>query len=530
MNKKPLIELSLERKKDVLDDLKNGKSCRILSEKYGISKSTVSNIGKRRKEILDAWERNCDAERRRKMRKTENEETNMKVLNFFNECRARKIPVTGPMLQEAALKIAAKLEDKSFSASNGWLEKFRIRNNIQFSTLSGTAADVDPQSVIDWKRKLPSIISGYQPENIFNADESGFFYRQLPTKSLTIKGEKCKGGKKAKDRITVLFCCSMKGEKLTPLVIGNAENPRIFKKMNVKPSDLPVLWHSNKKSWMTSIIFSEWLKKINIEMKRKNRKILLFVDNATSHCPSLYSNIKIEFLPSNTTSELQPLDQGVIETVKRFYRKFLVERIVSEIFESKSEDSATELCRKVTVLDAIEWIIQSWEKVKVSTIAKCFHKAGFSIPNMPAIENDDSDIPDFDDKICQEFELTSIHEMDKLDDKLIVHEDTDQSTESILNGLFMSPSSKESHHYNSDTEHCDSDSESEETNTYETSVPPKFGDVLSAFSCIKAYAYSKNADSLLDIYNLETKLTNTELKNKQKNCKQAAITKYFTSG
>ena len=56
--------------------------------------------------------------KKRKTRKTENEETINKVLEFFNECRAQKIPVTGPTLQEAALKTASKLEDKNFSASN----------------------------------------------------------------------------------------------------------------------------------------------------------------------------------------------------------------------------------------------------------------------------------------------------------------------------------------------------------------------------------------------------------------------------
>ena len=47
------------------------------------------------------------------------------------------------MLQKAVLKFASKLEVKKFSANNGWLEKFRIRNNIQFSRLSGTAAQVN---------------------------------------------------------------------------------------------------------------------------------------------------------------------------------------------------------------------------------------------------------------------------------------------------------------------------------------------------------------------------------------------------
>lgn len=42
----------------------------------------------------------------------------------------------------------------------------------------------------------------------------------MPNKSLTVKKEECKGGKKSKERITILFCVCSVGEKLKPLVIG----------------------------------------------------------------------------------------------------------------------------------------------------------------------------------------------------------------------------------------------------------------------------------------------------------------------
>ena len=65
--------------------------------------------------------------------------------------------------------------------------------------------------------ELSDIILGCKPENIFN-DENGCFYRQFLTKSMTLKAEKCKGGKKVKQRLSVLFCCNMKGEKLKFLI------------------------------------------------------------------------------------------------------------------------------------------------------------------------------------------------------------------------------------------------------------------------------------------------------------------------
>uniref|UniRef100_A0A1A9VD98 HTH CENPB-type domain-containing protein n=1 Tax=Glossina austeni TaxID=7395 RepID=A0A1A9VD98_GLOAU len=43
-------------------------------------------------------------------------------------------------------------------------------------------------------------------------------------------------------------------------------------------------------------------------------------DNGSSHSTDLcHRNIQLEFLPSNTTSLLQPLDQEIIATFKAYY-------------------------------------------------------------------------------------------------------------------------------------------------------------------------------------------------------------------
>ena len=100
---------------------------------------------------------------------------------------------------------------------------------------------------------------------------------------MVFKGESSKGGKFAKDRLSIMLCCSATGEKLKPLVIGNAARPRAFKQNNVTPDNLPVTWKHNKKAWMTTAVFEDWLTQLNETMKKKQGRIILFVDNATSH-------------------------------------------------------------------------------------------------------------------------------------------------------------------------------------------------------------------------------------------------------
>ena len=78
----------------------------------------------------------------------------------------------------------------------------------KLETLSSSS---NVQTVEDWKKRLPAIIDGFKLCNIFNADETGLYYRGLPERSLVEKDDtcNCKGGKKAKERLTLFIFASM---------------------------------------------------------------------------------------------------------------------------------------------------------------------------------------------------------------------------------------------------------------------------------------------------------------------------------
>ena len=73
-----------------------------------------------------------------------------------------------------------------------------------------------------------------------------------------------------------------------------------------------------------------------------------------------FSNIKIVFLPKNTTSRLQPLDAGIIQNVKVKYRKSLVNYVLSRINDNAS---AAEIVQDVNILMAIRWVQRAWKDV-----------------------------------------------------------------------------------------------------------------------------------------------------------------------
>lgn len=388
-------DLTLEEKFQIITDFEKDKSLKVrrYAERSGIPKSTISDILKKREEIRKLYEENRDfAACRINGHLTEDGlKLDRLVWEWFSMARSKNVPISGSMIQHQAGDFAKLLKMDKFVGSPGWLQKWQKRHNVSAKTISGESADVNVGTVNDFRQRIPALISGYHPKDIFNADETGLFFRALPHRSLVAKGDQCKGGKEAKERISILFCVSQLGEKVKPFVIGKAENPRCFR--GVRKSDLPVYWRSNKKAWMTTALFEDFLADFNRKMRAQNRHVLLFVDNATSH-PSDFalSNVTVKFFPPNTTSHLQPLDQGVIRAFKAIYRKKLLEKIIQKIGRI---EHATELTKSITVLDAVLWAAQAWKEVKVGGISHCFEKAGF--PKSPGsaddliVEDDDFD-------------------------------------------------------------------------------------------------------------------------------------------
>ena len=76
-----------------------------------------------------------------------------------------------------------------------------------------------------YKNSLPTLLSQYKLEDIYNADEFGLFYQCLPNKTFHLKSDKCSGGKHSKIRITGLAAANAVGDKLPMFVIKNFKNP-----------------------------------------------------------------------------------------------------------------------------------------------------------------------------------------------------------------------------------------------------------------------------------------------------------------
>jgi hypothetical protein len=155
-------------------------------------------------------------------------------------------------------------------------------------------------------------------------------------------------------------------------VIGRAKQPHCFR----GKESIPIKYRNNLSSWMTTEIFTEFLHNLNKRMIEDIKKIALILDNCSSHPFLPLSNVKLIFLPPNTTSRLQAMDMGIIHSIKSNYRLKLAQKLLA-LLDSKSNPTA----KDIDLYDALIMLKDSWDEVSIETIKNCFVKSGLKFTN-----------------------------------------------------------------------------------------------------------------------------------------------------
>ena len=75
---------------------------------------------------------------------------------------------------------------------------------------------------------------------------------------------------------------------------------------------------------------------MDTKFTKEKKKVVLIIDNCPAH-PMIHNlkSIELIFLPPNTTSKLQPMDQGVIRSLKAYYKALALQRLVVAINKAK---------------------------------------------------------------------------------------------------------------------------------------------------------------------------------------------------
>jgi hypothetical protein len=123
---------------------------------------------------------------------------------------------------------------------------------------------------------------------------------------------------------------------------------------------------------MTGVIFKQWIEEFDVRMGREGRKVLLLIDNFSGHKWDVerINNVQVEPLTPNLTSHVQPMDAGIIRTLKALYKKSILMRSLDR------EESGEADIFKLDMLEAIHFLEAAWERVSLVTIANCWNHTG----------------------------------------------------------------------------------------------------------------------------------------------------------
>jgi hypothetical protein len=102
---------------------------------------------------------------------------------WFKQPPHRELAMTDEMLVEKANEIG-KLTNvpEGFKFSSGWLYNWKKRHGVHVTVRHWEAAAADQAGVLLARESVRKVVEGYGEENVYNKDESGLFWRQVPTR------------------------------------------------------------------------------------------------------------------------------------------------------------------------------------------------------------------------------------------------------------------------------------------------------------------------------------------------------------
>ena len=150
-----LVTLSVNQKLEHIRKLEAGASVKSVCEEYGVKKQTVSDIRKAKDKLLAfslkynvvEGRENSFVGGRKRMRVSKDENLEEAVTKWFVQQRSCGVKVRGIAIQDAAQKLARHMGITDFTASDGWLWRFRNRHGIGNKVLLGEAASAPTEDV-----------------------------------------------------------------------------------------------------------------------------------------------------------------------------------------------------------------------------------------------------------------------------------------------------------------------------------------------------------------------------------------------
>uniref|UniRef100_K7FHP3 HTH CENPB-type domain-containing protein n=1 Tax=Pelodiscus sinensis TaxID=13735 RepID=K7FHP3_PELSI len=286
------------------------------------------------------------------------------LFKWFSAKHSEVKPITGPVLIEKAKRFHSEMNISESCVFRGWWRNFKYWHGICKLGISGEQKSADHVATEEYSTVFEQLV-----------EEHGLSASQIVCRTLlwllVVKG------------LLMASKANVSGtHKLKLFVVGKCKKPRAFK---IRMS-LPVIYEAQGNAWMMAEILKDCFFNYFVPVVKENFrkggvywrivKAVLLLDNCEAHPPAselVSGNIFATYLPENVTSLIQPMDQGMIQNFKCFYRGSFVRKLVN------SDSSVSEVQFDFNLKDSVYVAALAWKDVKRATVRKCWRKLWPSI-------------------------------------------------------------------------------------------------------------------------------------------------------
>lgn len=195
--------ITIKEKKEIIEKHENGIRIVDLAAKYNMATSSIATILKN-KEVIKAAEVATGVKILSSQRNVLNEQMEKLLIVWINEKQISGNKMTQKIVCEKARSLYSQLkknsprtstteEEEDFKASRGWFQNFKNRTGIHIGVKHDESTSTNRTEAENFAREFQGFVinEGCEPEQAFNVDEYGLFWKKIPSETCVKQEEEC---------------------------------------------------------------------------------------------------------------------------------------------------------------------------------------------------------------------------------------------------------------------------------------------------------------------------------------------------
>lgn len=357
----------------------NPKTSYAAAQKFKVKKQTIAGWMTHKEEILN----DDHIKKKRRLgggRKTVlSNEAEGNLCSIITMERAEGNRVSGSDVKRWALALSKDYNIEDFKASDGWLEKFLMRNGYSFrrvTNLTSHSADVIVTRAVSYMTYLQSKIPDINRQKCILMDETAVYFEDPRRVTINESGKRhviLHSTGFASMRITAILSTTATGVKLPPVIIWKSS----------KPNDVAEHVHGclvvqNEKAWVNQILIKNWIDLVFPIVDMSAGKALVW-DSCKAHTAKSVKEhlqrrgIHNVTIPGGLTPYVQSGDLGIFKCFKDCISPIIASWKASDAVQRTARGNP----KPPTKETVCQWVIQAWRDVPEAVMTNSIIAAGF---------------------------------------------------------------------------------------------------------------------------------------------------------